>query len=117
MGSLELQMILLGKFYSSFYKFDGDSIQCNKFGSSLFEAMVLTPFFPHPDLLIYLEGSFEQVLDRIQMRGREMEQQTPITYWEEMYARYTEWINNFNLCPVLRLSIEEYDLINDPNSV
>ena len=85
--------------------------------SSLFEAMVLTPFFPHPDLLIYLEGSFEQVLERIQMRGREMEQQTPIAYWEEMYTRYTEWINNFNLCPVLRLSIEEYDLINDPDSV
>jgi deoxyadenosine/deoxycytidine kinase len=34
-----------------------------------------------------------------------------------MYVRYTEWINNFNLCPVLRLSIEEYDLINDPDSV
>jgi len=52
--------------------------------SSLFDAMVMTPFFPHPDLLIYLEGSFEQVLERIRLRGREMEQQTPIEYWEEM---------------------------------
>lgn len=41
--------------------------------TSLFESMVMTPYFPHPDLLIYLEGSFEEVLKRIQERGREME--------------------------------------------
>src|SRR5690625_4719574 len=29
--------------------------------TSLFDAMVMTPYFPHPDLLIYLEGSFEDV--------------------------------------------------------
>ncbi|WP_114572285.1 deoxynucleoside kinase [Exiguobacterium flavidum] len=85
--------------------------------SSLFDAMVMTPFFPHPDLLIYLEGSFDQVLDRIRLRGREMEQQTPISYWEEMYERYTNWINEFTICPVLRLSIDEYDLLNEPESI
>lgn len=85
--------------------------------SSLFDAMVMTPFFPHPDLLIYLEGTFEQVLERIRLRGREMEQQTPIEYWEEMYERYTNWINNFTICPVLRLSIDEYDLLNEPESI
>jgi len=85
--------------------------------SSLFDAMVMTPFFPHPDLLIYLEGSFEQVLERSRLRGREMEQQTPIEYWEEMYERYTNWINNFTICPVLRLSIDEYDLLNEPESI
>ena len=30
--------------------------------TNLFEAMVMTPYFPHPDLLIYLEGSFETTL-------------------------------------------------------
>jgi len=63
------------------------------------------------------EGSFEQVLERIRLRGREMEQQTPIEYWEEMYERYTNWINNFTICPVLRLSIDEYDLLNEPESI
>ena len=46
----------------------------------LFDAMVMTPYFPHPDLLIYLEGSFDDIVDRIQERGRPMEQQTPIEY-------------------------------------
>ncbi len=50
--------------------------------TSLFDAMVMTPYFPHPDLLIYLEGSFEDIVDRIQERGRPMEQQTPLDYWK-----------------------------------
>ena len=84
---------------------------------SLFEAMVMTPYFPHPDLLIYLEGSIDDILERIKQRGRPMEQQTPISYWEEMHGRYENWINNFNACPVLRLNINDYDLFNNPESI
>src|SRR5574342_323062 len=61
--------------------------------TSLFEAMVMTPYFPHPDLLIYLEGSLDDILERIKERGRPMEQQTPISYLEEMHQRYEEWVN------------------------
>lgn len=85
--------------------------------TNLFQSMVMTPFFPHPDLMIYLEGSFDDVVDRIKERGRPMEQQTPTVYWEEMYQRYTNWIDSFNACPILRLNINEYDLVNDPSSV
>ncbi|KMJ56551.1 deoxycytidine kinase [Bacillus sp. LL01] len=85
--------------------------------TSLFEAMVMTPYFPHPDLLIYLEGSLDDILGRIQERGRPMEQQTPISYWEEMHERYERWINNFHACPVLRLNINEYDVLKNSDSV
>ena len=83
--------------------------------TNLFEAMVMTPYFPHPDLLIYLEGSLDDILGRIQERGRAMEQQTPVDYWVEMHERYETWINNFNGCPVLRLNISDYDLVKDPD--
>ncbi|MDT2044728.1 deoxynucleoside kinase [Priestia aryabhattai] len=85
--------------------------------TSLFDAMVMTPYFPHPDLLIYLEGSFEDIVDRIQERGRPMEQQTPLDYWKEMHKRYEDWINNFTACPILRLDINDYDILKDPTSV
>jgi deoxyadenosine/deoxycytidine kinase len=85
--------------------------------TSLFEAMVMTPYFPHPDLLIYLEGSLDEILDRIKERGRAMEQQTPIDYWKEMHHRYEEWINHFNACPVLRLNINDYDLVQSEGSI
>ena len=85
--------------------------------TSLFEAMVMTPYFPHPDLLIYLEGSIDDIIDRIKERGRPMEQQTPIDYWSEMHQRYEDWINSFSACPVLRININEYDIKDDETSI
>ena len=85
--------------------------------TNLFDAMVMTPYFPHPNLLIYLEGSLDDIINRIHERGRPMEQQTPISYWEEMHGRYEKWINNFTACPVLRLNINEYDILQDEGSV
>lgn len=85
--------------------------------TNLFEAMVMTPYFPRPDLLIFLEGSLEDILERIKLRGRPMEQQTPVSYWEEMYSRYENWINNFNTCPVMRININDYDIMSDKQSI
>jgi len=84
---------------------------------NLFDAMVMTPYFPHPDLLIYLEGSLDDILSRIKLRGRPMEQQTPIEYWTEMHQRYENWINNFNACPVLRININDYDIMENEQSI
>nr|MDH3098098.1 deoxyadenosine/deoxycytidine kinase [Bacillus velezensis]WGE00435.1 deoxyadenosine/deoxycytidine kinase [Bacillus velezensis] len=85
--------------------------------TSLFEAMVMTPYFPHPDVLIYLEGDLENIINRIEKRGREMEPQTNRSYWEEMYTRYEDWISGFNACPVLKVRIEDYDLEADEQSL
>ncbi len=84
--------------------------------TSLFEAMVMTPYFPHPDVLVYLEGSLPSILNRIQLRGRQMEIDTDRSYWEQMHGRYAKWINEFTACPILRLNIDEYD-VNDPASM
>ncbi|ENH96094.1 Deoxyadenosine/deoxycytidine kinase [Gracilibacillus halophilus YIM-C55.5] len=83
----------------------------------LFESMVMTPYFYHPDLLIFLDGSFDDILARIKQRGRDMEVHTATSYWREMYERYQEWIENFDACPVLRIDINEYDLTEDPQSI
>lgn len=85
--------------------------------TNLFDAMVMTPYFPHPDLLIYIEGPVEDIIGRIAERGRPMEQQTERAYWLEMHKRYEKWIDSFNACPVLRLDINDYDLMKDPDTV
>lgn len=84
---------------------------------NLFEAMVMTPYFPHPDALIYLEGSLESILERIERRGREMELQTSRGYWEETHRRYEKWIDSFTACPVVRLNIEDYDVLRNEQDV
>lgn len=93
-----------------------DSVDYDTY-TDLFEAMVMTPYFPHPNLLVYLDGSMEDILGRIEERGRPMEQQTPITYWEEMHGRYEHWINSFNACPVLKININDYDLMKNPGEI
>jgi deoxyadenosine/deoxycytidine kinase len=85
--------------------------------TELFHAMVMTPYFPHPDILIYLEGSFEDIIKRVRERGRPMEQQTPIEYWKDLYERYEQWISSFTACPILRVNINEYDVVDDPASM
>lgn len=85
--------------------------------TNLFESMVMTPYFPHPDLLIYLDGSLDAILQRIYQRGRDMEKNTPVSYWEELYERYENWIDNFNACPVMRLSISDYDILKEGPSI
>lgn len=84
---------------------------------NLFDAMVMTPYFPHPHLLVYLEGTLDDVVERIKERGRPMEQETPIAYWEEMHGRYENWINSFNSCPILRININDYDLVDENTSI
>ncbi|MDF2607804.1 MAG: deoxycytidine kinase [Bacillales bacterium] len=77
----------------------------------------MTPYFPHPNILIYLEGSLDNVLDRIDIRGRQMERETPLDYWSELHSRYDNWINDFNSCPVLRVNINDYDLVKNEHSI
>ncbi len=80
---------------------------------SLFEAMVLSPYFEKPDLIIYLEGDIDHVVNRINERGRDMEVQTDVEYWRELDNRYKTWIDEINDMRVLRLNINEYDVHDD----
>ncbi len=83
---------------------------------SLFEAMIISPYFEKPDLVIYLEGNIEDVVSRINCRGREMEIETNSEYWSELDRRYKLWIENFTDAQVLRLNINDYD-VNDESSM
>lgn len=85
--------------------------------SELFNAMVMTPYFPKPDVLIYLECDYDEVIDRIKQRGRQMEIETDPEYWQKLFKRYEDWISEFNACPVVKVNINEYDLHADPESL
>ena len=79
----------------------------------LYEAMVMTPYFPKPDCLIYLECDYDAVIRRIAERGRQMEIEIDELYWRALFQRYENWIDGFNACPVIRIHIDEYDVFED----
>lgn len=82
----------------------------------LFEAMVYSPYFNDPDIVIYLESDLDSILTRINDRGREMEMKTDQAYWQELHKRYHNWINSFNSTRLLRININEYD-VDDEESI
>jgi len=82
----------------------------------LFQAMVYSPYFKPPDLVIYLEGDVNTILNRINIRGRESEINTDTKYWLELHNRYNSWIDEFRETKLLRININDYD-INDEDSI
>ena len=78
----------------------------------LFNDMV--PYLKKPDLMIYLDGSIDTIISRINLRGREMEKTVDLDYWKNLHSRYEKWIKEYDQSPVLYVNINEVDLINNP---
>lgn len=68
-----------------------------------------------PDLLIYLKGSFETFIKRIEMRGRDYEVDEDLkSYYYTLWKGYDEWVyNNYNKSQVLTINIDEVDYVNN----
>lgn len=70
-----------------------------------------------PDLLIYLDGSFETILDHIRKRGREFEQieddSELLAYYELLFKNYEQWYQEYDQSPKIRINIDTYDIVNN----
>lgn len=75
---------------------------------------VLVEFLPPPDLIIYLRASLETLLSRISKRGRSYEQTISASYLSELNDLYENWIDEFDLCPVLIVPCDNLDYVAKP---
>ena len=68
-----------------------------------------------PDLMIYLTGSFETILDRIQKRGRGYELDSSlVSYYKVLWEGYDEWVSrHYKASEVLTINIDKYDYVNN----
>ncbi|MCL0029711.1 deoxynucleoside kinase [Dehalococcoidia bacterium] len=75
---------------------------------------VVVRSLPPPDLLIYLKAPLRVLVQRIQMRGLEFDYRG-ITeeYLALIDSFYEEWIQVFDICPVLTIDTENSDYVND----
>ena len=83
----------------------------------LYAELLYSPAARPPRLLIYLHGPVNVVVDRIAMRGRPKEKDTPIEYWTALHDRYERWIEGFTACPILALDVRDYDLVMNTAAV
>ena len=70
-----------------------------------------------PDLLIYLDGSFETILEHIRKRGREFEQieddSELLTYYELLFKNYEQWYQEYDQSPKIKINIDTFDIVNN----
>ena len=79
----------------------------------LYSELLYAPAARPPRLLIYLHAPLDVTLARIAERGRPKERDADRTYFEQLHARYANWIETFRHCPVLAIDVREYDLFHD----
>lgn len=83
--------------------------------TSVYKSMI--PSLKKPDLMIYLDGSIETIINRIKLRGRDIEQSTDIEYWISLHKKYEQWIKEYTHSPVLYVNIDKVDLVKYPEQI
>lgn len=68
-----------------------------------------------PDLMVYLTGSFETILNRINKRGRGYELDPAlVSYYKVLWEGYDNWVDqHYNASEVLKINIDQYDYVNN----
>ena len=69
---------------------------------------------PAPSLLVYLQAPVPILIKRIQQRARSMETGISPDYLELLETYYTDWMKNFDLCPVLTIQSDDLDFVHKP---
>jgi deoxyadenosine/deoxycytidine kinase len=59
-----------------------------------------------PDLLIYLRASIPALVDQIQKRGRDYEENIRLDYLKRLNGFYNKWIDNYTDGPLLIIDVD-----------
>lgn len=74
-----------------------------------------------PDLLVYIDVSFDTMLSRISRRGRSFEQVETapelVDYYRQVHGEYPSWFENYNASPKIRVDGDLYDFVNYPGDL
>lgn len=75
----------------------------------------LSEYVREPDLMIYLKGSFDTVMSRINDRGRDFEIDPELVdYYRDIWKDYDAWIfRNYKASDILVIDMDEIDIVNN----
>ncbi|GAB6190079.1 deoxynucleoside kinase [Marinitoga arctica] len=74
-------------------------------------------YLKKPDLLIYIKTSVDTIVKRIKKRGRDMEMQVPIEYWQQLDNLYNDWIKNYNQSKIYVIDGDTIDIVENPEYI
>jgi len=73
---------------------------------------LLVPTLPPPSMLIYLRCPVEVLMARIQQRARDIETGISAEYLALLESYYDEWMQTFDVCPVLTIRTDDLDFVH-----
>lgn len=83
--------------------------------SELYRAVI--GLLPPPDLVVYLRASVPTLKARIAKRGRGFEATIPDEYLAGLARLYDEWVEGFDLAPVLVVPGDRLDFVERPEDL
>jgi deoxyadenosine/deoxycytidine kinase len=82
---------------------------------SLFHVMMT--YLKPPDLMIYLRGSVDTLLQKIAKRGRDFEKGIERAYLERLNGHYEDWIRRYTIGPLLIVPSDDLDFVHRPQDL
>lgn len=74
-----------------------------------------------PDLLIYIDVSFDKMLERIEKRGRSFEQVDDNPgledYYAQVHSEYPDWYENYQVSPKMKIDGNQLDFVQNPDDL
>ena len=78
---------------------------------SLFDTML--NLVKPPDLLVYLQSSIPNLVNKIHKRGRDYEKTISIEYLSRLNERYEAWITNYDSGKLLKINVDDIDFVEN----
>jgi deoxyadenosine/deoxycytidine kinase len=71
------------------------------------------PYFPKPNLIVYIETSVSVIMDRIKKRGRDYEQAIPLSYIELLDMLNHTWLSENKSIPVFVIETDGLNIVTN----
>lgn len=62
----------------------------------------------NPSLLVYIDCDLQTAMERIQKRGREMEQSVDEVYWKRLNQKYKQWYDTYDVSNKFSIDANSY---------
>jgi deoxyadenosine/deoxycytidine kinase len=93
---------------------DTGKMQRRDFDNYLELFSTMTSYLTPPDLVLYLRKSLPRLKERIQLRGRDFEQNIPDSYLASLNTYYDDWLRRYSDGKKLIIETDDLDFINVP---
>ena len=70
-----------------------------------------------PDLMIYLKADLPKLIEQIEKRGRDYENNIRLDYLRHLNEHYESWIKSYDLGKLLVIDVNKLDFVSNPEDL